>query len=134
MAGRYTTNTNKHDINEMDNTRVILLLPCQVARCKSRFNVYLRHVIRGHWERAVRPRLLEGLLPHEVLLVCDFKMKFLMAVFREAMSDFFGKAGIPWHGWMFFTKPSTTSHHVEVEYSHDITNDRKEDSFMVLTP
>ena len=71
--------------------------------------------------------------PEQVVLVCDFKMKFLMAVFRESMSDFFGKAGIPWHGWMFFMKPSPTSQELMVEYSHDITNDRKEDGFMVLS-
>jgi hypothetical protein len=31
-------------------------------------------------------------------------MKFLSASFREAMSEFFGKAGMPWHGVMFIRR------------------------------
>ena len=32
-------------------------------------------------------------------------MKFLMSVFREAMSEFFGKRGMPWHGCMLVRRP-----------------------------
>ena len=31
-------------------------------------------------------------------------MKFLSMSFREAMADFFGKAGMPWHGVMFIRR------------------------------
>ena len=34
--------------------------------------------------------------------VCDWKAKWLSEVFREPMSDFFGKTGIPFHGAMFY--------------------------------
>lgn len=38
------------------------------------------------------------------IIIADWKMKFLSHSFREAMSDFFGKAGMPWHGTMIIRR------------------------------
>lgn len=43
-------------------------------------------------------------------------MKFLSMSFREAMSDFFGKAGMPWHGVMFIRRAHGEEKATEGEY------------------
>lgn len=44
------------------------------------------------------------------------QMKFLSMSFREAMSDFFGKAGMPWHGVMFIRRAHGEEKATEGEY------------------
>ena len=102
----------------------------RITECKQLHTAYLRHEIRGHWESSIRPDCIANLQPHEVVVVMDFKMKFLMAVFRESMVEFFGKAGIPWHGFMFMSR---NGDEVDIQYAHFITDDRKEDGFCVLS-
>ena len=46
------------------------------------------------------------------------------------MVEYFGKAGIPWHGFMFVSR---IGEHVDMHYAHCITDDRKEDAFSVLS-
>ena len=75
------------------------------SRCTTRLRHYYAHEVRGVNEAHVMCRLLDELGDDEVILVADWKMKFLMSCFREAMSDFFGKRGMPWHGCMLVRKP-----------------------------
>ena len=75
------------------------------ARSTTRLQHYYAHEVRGVHEAHVMCRLLDELGDDEVILVADWKMKFLMSCFREAMSDFFGKRGMPWHGCMLVRKP-----------------------------
>ena len=64
-------------------------------------------------------------------------MKFLASSFREAMSDFFGKAGMPWHGMMFIRCP--TAHELAADgefiasYIDSVTDDKKEDGYSTLS-
>ena len=64
-------------------------------------------------------------------------MKFLSMSFREAMSDFFGKAGMPWHGVMFVRKPreaeSVATGEFVVSYVDAMMADKKEDGFATLS-
>lgn len=61
--------------------------------CASRCRIFLRHEIRGHWEGRQRKIYVASLQDHQAIAVGDWKMKFLMSVFRESMVEFFGKAG-----------------------------------------
>ena len=64
-------------------------------------------------------------------------MKFLSSSFREAMSDFFGKAGMPWHGVMFIRRPhgdeKVEDGEFVVSYIDAMMNDKKEDGFATLS-
>lgn len=40
----------------------------------------------------------------EVLLICDWSMKYLPKRYREDQTDWFGKRGLPWHITMAFQK------------------------------
>ena len=64
-------------------------------------------------------------------------MKFLSMSFREAMSDFFGKAGMPWHGVMFVRKPreaeNVATGEFVVSYVDAMMADKKEDGFATLS-
>ena len=55
----------------------------RINRCAQHYAVYLRHEIRGHWENQFRPKCVANLNDNQVVIVCDWKMKFLMSVFRE---------------------------------------------------
>ena len=64
-------------------------------------------------------------------------MKFLSSSFREAMADFFGKAGMPWHGVMLVRKPHGSEQVSEgeyvVSYIDGMMSDKKEDGFATLS-
>ena len=66
-------------------------------------------------------------------------MKFLMSVFREAMSEFFGKRGMPWHGCMLVRRPLRfeADRYGEgefvCEYKHAMMLASKEDGFATLS-
>ena len=64
-------------------------------------------------------------------------MKFLSASFREAMSEYFGKAGMPWHGVMMIRKAHGDENMSEgeyvVSYIDGMMVDKKEDGFATLS-
>ena len=64
-------------------------------------------------------------------------MKFLSQSFREAMAEFFGKAGMPWHGVMFIRKKHSAEQTAEgeyvVSYVDGMMADKKEDGFSTLS-
>ena len=74
-------------------------------RSSQKLLVYYHHMVRAAHEAATMTKLLNALEDDQVVLVADWKMKFLMSLFREAMSEFFGKRGMPWHGCMLVRKP-----------------------------
>ena len=102
----------------------------RTQQCIKKYGVYFRHEVRGHWEAYVKSQLVENMGESTIGIWCDWKMKFLMSLFRESMVEFFGKAGIPWHGSMFMMRQGDEVH---IKYAHDITDDRKECAFSVLS-
>jgi hypothetical protein len=59
------------------------------------------------------------------------------ASFREVMSDFFGKAGMPWHGVMFIRRAHGSEQVAEgefvVSYVDTMMKEKKEDGFATLS-
>ena len=72
------------------------------------------HQVQAANEASVPRDLIRELVYGEAMATCDWKAKWLSAVFREAQSDFFGKTGIPWHGTMFYFPATDGS--IEIEY------------------
>ena len=68
----------------------------------------------------------------EVIEVSDWKMKFIMLLFRETMPDFFGKSGNPWVGTMFIVKVKPGDE-LLCFYYDGFMNDKKEDAFAALS-
>ena len=64
-------------------------------------------------------------------------MKFLSASFREAMAEFFGKAGMPWHGAMMIRRThgdeAAADGEYVVSYIDAMMSDKKEDGFATLS-
>ena len=100
---------------------------------KARAARYVSHIVRGNNEGIVRGTHLQKLKPNQVVIVMDWKMKWLVSFFREAQVQFFGKAGIAWHGVMFMITDPENANRVLVEYEDDMTDDKKEDGFAVLS-
>ena len=69
---------------------------------------------------------------HKVIEVSDWKMKFIMLLFRETMPDFFGKSGNPWVGTMFVVR-NKPGDNLLCFYYDGFMNDKKEDSFAALS-
>lgn len=48
--------------------------------------------------------------PREVIIVCDYKMKYVSQYYRQKSTEHFGKRGISWHGYLiiFYTYDSVT--------------------------
>ena len=109
-----------------------------VRRSSEKLETYYHHMLRAAHEAATMSRLLDGLEDDEVVLVADWKMKFLMSVFREAMAEYFGKRGMPWHGCMLVRKPLRFERarygegEFVCEYKHAMMLTSKEDGFATL--
>lgn len=56
------------------------------------------HARKKTHEEVIKPHTISNLKDGECIVILDWKMKFLAAKHREAMQEFFGKAGITWHG------------------------------------
>lgn len=63
-----------------------------------------KHIMRCKNQDLARTHLFEKMPYEEVLLICDWAMKFLPRKFREDQCDWFGKRGIPWHICMAFCR------------------------------
>jgi hypothetical protein len=74
--------------------RSISNLKCHLLRCKN--------------QDAAKSDLFQAMKFDEVLLICDWSMKYLPRKYRENQSDWFGKRGIPWHITMAFHKTETS--------------------------
>lgn len=66
-----------------------------------------RHLIRCRNQDAAKSDLFDTMQHNEVLLICDWSMKYLPRKYREDQSDWFGKRGLPWHITMAFHKTET---------------------------
>ena len=65
-----------------------------INRSLQKVKAFAAHERRAAHEANVMQKLLQDLTETGCVIVADWKMKFLSASFREAMSDFFGKAGM----------------------------------------
>ena len=65
-----------------------------IARALKKVKAYHAHERRAAHEAKVMEKLLRELDETGCIVVADWKQKFLSAAFREAMSDYFGKAGM----------------------------------------
>jgi uncharacterized membrane protein YgdD (TMEM256/DUF423 family) len=61
---------------------------------------YLAHLSRDKMQSHAKQIQHKDLKPDEAMVVIDWKMRFLMACFREAQVEYFGKKGISWQGAM----------------------------------
>lgn len=118
----------------------------RISKCQAYLKVYHAHQIRGYLETAATEEMLERLIASQVAVIMDWKQKFLLYLLRESMQQYFGKAGIPWHGMMFMTAGGKDGDcscgsdgecrckdEICVEYHDDIiANDKKEDGFAVF--
>jgi hypothetical protein len=104
------------------------LLHTSPIRYTRNYNQYVGHLIRGFHEIKSKNDVYENLPVGEVIEVSDWKMKFIMLLFRETMPDFFGKSGNPWVGTMFVvrTKPGPD---LTCFYYDGFMDDKKEDAF-----
>lgn len=66
-----------------------------------------RHLIRCRNQDSAKSDLFDTMQHNEVLLICDWSMKYLPRKYREDQSDWFGKRGLPWHITMAFHKTET---------------------------
>lgn len=63
-----------------------------------------KHIIRCKNQDLAKAHLFDYMPTNEVLLVCDWAMKYLPRKFREDQCDWFAKRGIPWHICMAFCR------------------------------
>ena len=107
-----------------------------INRSLLRFRAFHAHERRAAHEAGVMEMLMQELDETGCIVVADWKMKFLSSSFREAMSKFFGKAGMPWHGVMFVRRAHGTEQVMEgefvVTYVDASMADKKEDGFSTL--
>ena len=90
---------------------------------------YVRHLVRLRHEAKNLPRALESLRddPTHLVVVCDWKMRWLFHVYREAQAQFFGKAGVVWHGCMLMSLRKDEQD-IDVEYVDGLSDDRGENA------
>jgi hypothetical protein len=62
-----------------------------------RISDWKAHILRTQNQEEGRYKALEELQEHQLLIVMDWAMKFLPALYREKQSDFFGQKGMSWH-------------------------------------
>lgn len=55
------------------------------------------HLMRSKNQEEARTKLLDEMTESDVIITCDWAMKFLPRKFREGQTDWFGKRGINWH-------------------------------------
>lgn len=109
-----------------------LHLPSRQPRYKRNYNQYIGHIIRGYHEIKNKNDGYANLPVGEVIEVSDWKMKFIMLLFRETMPDFFGKSGNPWVGTMFIVKVKEGSD-LQCFYYDGFMDDKKEDTFGAMS-
>jgi hypothetical protein len=125
--------------------RVVSDFKFKIDRFKAKLESYVTHIIRGTYENQVRGIVTGKMRENGAIIVADWKMKWLMEVFRESQVQFFGKAGICWHGAMVIRKAtaaemaedaqggSQKSGSLRVFYFDAVTDDKKECAFGTLS-
>ena len=81
-------------------------------------------------ESKARSKVLSTITENDVVVTADFKMKFESTQFMEAQSEYFGKAGMTWHGTWVVVKQDNKFHST---FFHNVSDVKKEDSFVVLS-
>lgn len=89
---------------------------------------YINHQVRGAHECKFKADALLDIADNEVIIIADYKMKWLLTVYREAQLQFFGKSGTAWHGLMFMVKGKEAGE-ILIEYEDDFSDDKKEDGY-----
>ena len=108
-------------------------------RCQTRLGIYIAHQVRGHVEASAKAARRSRLAPHQVEVTMDYKMKWTALVLKECQLEWFGKAGIAWHGAMFIRRLVPDDDGIVdadqyiVDYFDDLSNDKKEDGYSVLS-
>ena len=123
---------NKLSAQDTLTAKQIEDLQWRLDKYERNYNQYIGHIIRGYHEIKCKKQVYENLQVGDVIEVSDWKMKFMMLLFRETMPDFFGKSGNPWAGTMFITKTKPGSD-LECFYYDGFMNDKKEDAFATLS-
>ncbi|CAG2223571.1 unnamed protein product [Mytilus edulis] len=63
-----------------------------------------KHLVRCKNQDSAKSVLFDTMSEDDVLLICDWSMKYLPKRYREDQTDWFGKRGLPWHITMAFQK------------------------------
>eukprot|EP00951_Prasinocladus_malaysianus_P007431 scaffold53397_cov29-Prasinocladus_malaysianus.AAC.1 len=110
-----------------------------IQRCKKRLLKYIGHLVRGKVEADAKATCRASLMPHQVEITMDYKMKWVALLLRECQLEWFGKSGIAWHGAMFIRRlvpdddGQVDPDDYILDYYDDISNDKKEDGFAVMS-
>ncbi|KAI8891908.1 hypothetical protein BC833DRAFT_419199 [Globomyces pollinis-pini] len=72
--------------------------------CISQILNTTNHLIPSYTQRIAQDELLEILEYDMVYIVVDWAMKYLSQKYREKMVDWYAKAGINWHEFIFIMK------------------------------
>ena len=96
---------------------------------------YIGHLVRSHIEEQNKIDRRENLTLDSVEITADFKMKWTMLLLKETQQEWFGKAGVTWHGMMVIYRYAADSLNDEytVDYYHTLSDDKKEDGFFVAS-
>ncbi|CAC5385940.1 unnamed protein product [Mytilus coruscus] len=62
------------------------------------------HLVRCKNQDSAKSVLFDTMSEDDVLLICDWSMKYLPKRYREDQTDWFGKRGLPWHITMAFQR------------------------------
>ena len=107
-------------------------LQWRISDWENKHDKYVGHIIRGYHEINKKNEVFKNLRVGDVIEVSDWKMKFIMHLFRETMPDFFGKSGTAWAGTQFIVRVKTGSE-LTAFYYDGFTDDKKECSFSALS-
>ncbi|XP_062571575.1 uncharacterized protein LOC134233610 [Saccostrea cucullata] len=72
-------------------------LSIRVEKAIEKISDWKAHILRTQNQEEGRYKILEELQPHQLLIIMDWAMKFIPAMYREKQSDFFGQKGMSWH-------------------------------------
>ncbi len=91
---------------------------------------YRAHLVQKWWEGIEESYKFKDLKPGECMVICDFKMKILMHLFRESMEKFFSKKGFTCIGFMVVYGSSTGKKNCQFYFG--FSEDTKQDGNLVL--
>ena len=111
-------------------------LEWEIGLIAKNIQVYLGHLARGYHEINRKQQIFDTLHddPHTFVEISDWKMKWLMMLLRETQVDFFGKAGVCWHGTMYIMADvSGKDGQLSTWFIHVVSDDKKEDSHHTMS-
>ena len=85
------------DVNKLYDSLNILFIIFQVDKSLLDIKDLQKHILRSKNQERARPSIVDDMVCGDVLITCDWAMKFLPRKFREGQMDWYAKRGINWH-------------------------------------